>query len=188
MSNCGPVQNCHQKYPEDCSDSGNTIQKVYMNISCDNDKNDNRQEGFGYHDKVEFKYDEITPPIDTLISVNTPVLQVDFSTINPGDRVWLSGVVHLSNDSGNATARVTITITRSSPLSGTPVTIYSSRFRIDNTSGDDSVLEPFSHVDVPNTQLFDVRYQVLLSVSDPNPNLIIENIGPNTLTAIRFIR
>lgn len=182
MSNYDPVQSCHQKYPKDCSDSGNTIQ----NISCNNDKNDNKQKGFGCHDKVEFKYDEIDPTGNIPSSTPTPVLQVDFSTINPGDRVWLSGIVSLENDN-DSVVPIRITITRSSPLGSTPVTIYSMRFDIDKSTGNAEVVEPFSHVDVPSTQLFDVRYQVLITVAVAD-TLFIGNVGPHTLTAIRFIR
>lgn len=183
MSNHDPVQSCHKKYPEDCSDSGNTIQ----NISRNNDKNDNKQKGFSCHDEVEFKYDETNSPGERIPPTTpTPVLQVDFSTINPGDRVWLSGIVNLENDN-DSVMPIRITITRSSPLGSTPVTIYSMRFDIDKSTGNAEVVEPFSHVDVPSTQLFDVRYQVLITVAVAD-KLFIGNVGPHTLTAIRFIR
>jgi hypothetical protein len=112
----------------------------------------------------EFKYDQriynaVPVPIEP---VTLPVVEVDLDTVHAGDRVWLSGVIGLNNN--NATFdTVVLTITRQSPISGTPVTIYTQSFEISQEGSDDITQVPYSHVDVPLTELFDARYTVRIS-------------------------
>lgn len=138
-------------------------------------------------ESIEFQYDEgfITTPIlvPPAPAAPLPILTVNFDRINTGDRVWLSGIVSLNNNN-SVFSTVTLTITRTSPLSGTPQVIYTQIYEIDNEGDDDQVQTPFSHVDVSTSQLFDVRYQVRVTVG--NPNLFVQ--GTNTLTALRFSR
>ncbi|EOP20031.1 hypothetical protein CN570_19325 [Bacillus toyonensis] len=164
--------------------------KYYKSSSC-GEGDDKYYKGSSCHshnkESIEFQYDErlITAPILVPPAPAAPlqILTVNFDKINTGDRVWLSGIVSLNNNN-NVFSTVTLTITRISPLSGTPQVIYTQVFEIDNEGDDDQIQTPFSHVDVPTTQLFDVRYQVRVTVG--NPNLFVQ--GVNTLTALRFSR
>ncbi|KAB2446261.1 hypothetical protein ACQCWD_27535 [Bacillus thuringiensis] len=164
--------------------------KYYKSSSCgEGDYKYYKDSSCHSHNKesIEFEYDErfITTPILVPPAPAAPltILTVNFDKINTGDRVWLSGIVSLNNNN-NVFSTVTLTITRTSPLSGTPQVIYTQVFEIDNEGDDDQIQTPFSHVDVPTTQLFDVRYQVRVTVG--NPNLFVQ--GVNTLTALRFSR
>lgn len=135
----------------------------------------------------EFKYDErvgdLIIPIPPTPAAPVTVLQVDFDKINVGDRIWLNGIVSLNNNN-NTFSTVTLTILRTSPILGTPQVVYTQVFEIDNEGDDDLTQVPFSHVDVPTTQLFDIVYQVRITVG--NPNLFVQT--PNTLTASRISR
>jgi hypothetical protein len=133
----------------------------------------------------EFKYDQRTfsaTPIP-IEPVTFPIVQVDFDTIHAGDRVWLSGVIGLDNDAA-AFDTVVLTITRQSPIAGTPVTIYTQVFELSQEGSDDITQVPYSHVDVPLTELFDARYTVRISTFATNKFLE----GQSILTAQRIGR
>ncbi|MGG3572580.1 hypothetical protein ABES80_08790 [Bacillus gobiensis] len=137
----------------------------------------------------EFKFDEKNTDIIIKIPPEpappVPILQVNFRKINAGDRVWLNGIITANNNNINTFSEVTLTITRTSPQTGTQV-IYSQFFEVDDEDAgkgnDDVTTVPFSHVDVPTTKLNNVRYQVRVTVN--NPNFFVQN--PLTLTASRI--
>ncbi len=133
--------------------------------------------------RVEFRYDERTPAEPISIPTTTPgveLLEVRFDKVAAGNRVWLSGVI-LVDSNVNQIARLTIRIVKDSPNIN-PITIYTSIVEIDVSSADDLSAIPFSHVDVNNVNLFDVRYRVFASSNIPG----LVSQGPNTLTALRF--
>lgn len=138
--------------------------------------------------RVEFKFDERTPDPRTLIptpleSLGVELLSVTFDEVERRDRVWLSGVIQIDNES-NAVPFLRIRIVKDSPdLSDT--TIYTLTVQIDAEGRDDVQAIPFSHVDVNNVDLFDVRYRVFASTDVANA---LFSEGPNTLTALRFER
>jgi len=140
---------------------------------------------------VEFRYDETpTTPVGIVISEDpddpTQALAVRFDEINPGDRVWLSGVICVNNSDTDLARTLRLVIQKISPITGTPEPIYTLFAEIDaeTITSDDFTVVPFSHVDVSNTQLFDVQYRVVLAVTAGDPNVFLES--PNTLTAVRF--
>lgn len=166
-------------------DSKKTIQKVNVNVCCKDPEKKKGNKRNNY-DNVEFRFDERTPaapvPIPPAPAAPVPLLEVGFDELNPGDRVWLNGIVSLNNNN-NVFSTVTLTITRT-PVGGAAQTIYTQVFEIDNEGDDDQGQVPFSHVDTLTAQIFNARYRVLITVG--NPNLTAQ--GTNTLTAIRFIQ
>jgi hypothetical protein len=137
-------------------------------------------------DSIEFKYDERIVPGLLPVPI-TPesiaLLAVDFSKVHAGDRVWLSGVISLNNNNALTNAAL-LTITRQSPISAAPQTIFSQTFELSQEGSDDITQIPFSFVDVPLTQLFDARYTVRLTAG--SAELFVS--GPITLTAQRIGR
>jgi hypothetical protein len=136
-------------------------------------------------DPIEFKYDQFVAgalPVP-IAPVSLPILDLDYDVVHAGDRVWLSGVVGLNNNAATFQS-VELTITRQSPISGTPETIFTQSFEISQEGSDDITQVPFSFVDVPATRLFDVRYTVRISTF--GSDLFVS--GPNTLTAQRIGR
>lgn len=134
--------------------------------------------------RVEFRYDERTPVPPTpipLAPASVELLAVTFDEVEAGNRVWLSGVIAVDSNVGDVT-RLTITIVKDSPNIN-PITIYTLTVEIDVSSADDVSAIPFSHVDVNNVDLFDVRYSVFASANRANA---LVSQGPNTLTALRF--
>jgi hypothetical protein len=156
-------------------------------VNCCMDKDSNS--GIANNQIIEFQYDErgqtnTNIPISGNPSAPTQALSVRFNQINQGDRVWLSGVIVVDNNDMNAAANLLLIIQRVSPITGTPEEIYSFQVNInaDTIPGDDRTIVPFSHVDVPSTQLFDIEYRVVLA------DQTLSLSGPNTLTAVRFGR
>lgn len=134
--------------------------------------------------RVEFEFDERDPvalPIPTTVP-GVELLSVTFDEVERRDRVWLSGVIQIDN-TVEAVRDLFIRIVKDSPNMN-PITIYTLRVQIDVTSAADISAIPFSHVDVNNADLFDVRYTVFAS---SNAAGLISD-GPNTLTALRFER
>ncbi|EGT3616273.1 hypothetical protein FHH43_08515 [Clostridium perfringens] len=149
----------------------------------DKDRNPCREEN-----RVEFRFDETTPDPRTLIptpldSLGVELLSVTFDEVERRDRVWLSGVIQIDNES-NAVPFLRIRIVKDSP-NMSPTTIYTLTVQIDAEGRDDVQAIPFSHVDVNNVDLFDVRYRVFASTDVANA---LFSEGPNTLTALRFER
>ncbi|ELC8442293.1 hypothetical protein QYB59_001315 [Clostridium perfringens] len=133
--------------------------------------------------RVEFRYDERTPDPATPIPTTTPgveLLAVTFDEVEAGNRVWLSGVIAVDSNVAQI-VRLTIRIVKDSPNIN-PTTIYTLTVEIDVSSADDVSAIPFSHVDVNNVDLFDVRYSVFASANAAG----LVSQGPNTLTALRF--
>ena len=139
--------------------------------------------------RVEFRFDETTPDPRTLIptpldSLGVELLSVTFDELERRDRVWLSGVIQIDNES-NAVPFLRIRIVKDSPDLISATTIYTLTVQIDAEGRDDVQAIPFSHVDVNNADLFDVRYRVFASTDVANA---LFSEGPNTLTALRFER
>ena len=135
--------------------------------------------------RVEFRFDERTPDPPTPIPTTNPgveLLAVRFDEVERGDRVWLNGVIAVDNTTASI-IRLTIRIVKDSPNMA-PTTIYTLTVEIDVSSADDVSAIPFSHVDVNNADLFDVRYRVFASANATG----LVSQGPNTLTALRFER
>lgn len=174
--------NC-RRYTIPWNDSrDDTDKKVNMVVNCCMNKNDDKHDSCCNNQIAEFQYDEkrasSSVPTSTI-----QVLEVGFSVINPGDRVWLSGVINL-NSSSTDVSLIEMSIQRVSPGIDKPETVYFVELEIDKEGQDDLVLAPFSHVDVPNTRLFDVKYQVILSADRIGVSLN----ESSTLTAVRFSR
>lgn len=135
--------------------------------------------------RVEFRYDENTPSPATPIPTTIPgveLLAVTFDEVEAGNRVWLSGVIAVDSNVAQI-VRLTIRIVKDSPNIA-PTTIYTLTVEIDVSSAADVSAIPFSHVDVNNADLFDVRYRVFASANATG----LVSQGPNTLTALRFER
>lgn len=151
---------------------------------------------------IEFQFDERADGDDVPVSIDptnpTQMLEVAFKKVCPGDIVWLSGVVVLDHEyeqdledeeeedkREEESANITIIIQKTSSLIDTPKPIYT--LEVDLAPASDDVAIPFSHVDVETTELSNVRYKVLVYSDEENPE-DVDIEGPNTLTAIRFIK
>ncbi|SCJ89922.1 Uncharacterised protein [uncultured Clostridium sp.] len=144
----------------------------------------------------EFQFDERADGDDVLVSIDpanpTHMLEVAFRRVYSNDIIWLSGVVVLDHeyeqdleDREERNANITIVIKKTSSLIDTPIPIYT--LEVDLAPASDDVAIHFSHVDVQTTNLSNVRYKVLV-YSDEESIEDVDVEGPNTLTAIRFIR
>ncbi|WP_195988932.1 hypothetical protein [Clostridium sp. D53t1_180928_C8] len=149
--------------------------------------------------EIEFQFDERPDGDDVPISIDamnpTHMLEVGFKQVFAGDVIWLNGVVVLDHEyepdleDGETTeaenANITIIIQKVSSLMSTPKPIYT--LEVDLAPASDDVAIPFSHVDIETTNLRNVRYRVLV-YSDAKAMEDVDIEGPNTLTAIRFIK
>ncbi|MFR3557564.1 MAG: hypothetical protein ACLTUN_03440 [Paraclostridium sordellii] len=147
---------------------------------------------------VELKFDERPDGDDVLVSIDpkkpTIMLEVFFNVLNPGDIIWLNGVVVLDYEYEPDTedgeegreaenANITIVIQKISYMLENPKPIYT--LEVDLMPGSDDISIPFSHVEVETSRLEGVIFRVVVyAETESEEDVDIE--GPNTLTAIRF--
>lgn len=169
--------------------------EVNINVVCKEDKEDKHDQKWDCQDKkkvggdkcvgpkdaFEFQYD--TSFLDEEIKERKiPVLQVIFSKVCAGDRVWFNGLVGFDNDDEEfVTLRLSIVRTTSSGLSHT---IYRQTFEIDEEFHDDLTQVAFSHVEFEQNDTRDVTYTVNVERVSNSGEVFF--FGQNTLTALRI--
>ncbi|MFS1512995.1 hypothetical protein VQL36_11250 [Chengkuizengella sp. SCS-71B] len=110
----------------------------------------------------------------------TVVAEITFDCLNPGDRIWLNSIFHLTNNQGDE-----LIIDHAILKNNVP--IYTAQTEIDDTD-DDSIGQIFSEetVDVITNLEKNVTYKVVVSAPSINGTDVFL-FGPITFTGTRFI-
>jgi len=137
----------------------------------------------GKQNTFEFQSDERNYPKEIEYSP-TVALRVTFDKICANDKVWLSGIIGVDNDTTLNDADLLITIVRS--VGDYDDIIYYQRYEVDLSLFDvfnDRTTIPFSHVEKESNEKRDVTYTVFVQRVDSSD---INLQGPRTLTALRI--
>lgn len=165
----------------ECDKKHDWDKKDECKCDCHNKKKEDWDKCKGPTDKFEFQHD--TSFLDDEIKeCKIPVLQVVFSEICPGDKVWFNGLVGFDNDD-NEFVTIRLTIVRTTAF-GLNHTIYSQTFEIDEENHDDLTQVAFSYVEVEQNEKSDVTYTVNVERLENNGDVFL--FGQNTLTALRI--
>ncbi|MGB3261426.1 hypothetical protein [Paenisporosarcina sp.] len=182
---------CNGKH-EDEKHEGNSFKcsDININVNCGNDKKDDDHGKGKDHDdkhdkdngdKVEFKYDISNLNVE-IFGDPIAVLQAEFNKVKAGDRISLSGIIGLDNDSDeDVTMLITILRTRDNGLSNI---IYSQIFEVHEEGNNDRTQEPFAHVEVEQNDIRNVTYTVRIQRLENNVDIFL--FGQSTLTAVRY--
>lgn len=184
----------------DCLDClGEFIRKdvgdINIHVECNEKKNDTHHDNSnkkhkdeckdkcqGPTDKVEFQSDTSFLS-DEIFNAPIQVLDVTFTKICAGDRVWFSGIVGFDNDTDGEVAVLRLSIVRT-PENGNASTIYRQTFEIDEPGDDDRTQVPFAHVEFEQNEAKNVTYTVF--VERLNDDIDVFFFGQNTLAALRI--
>ena len=173
------------KEKEECA--CNKCKELNVNVFCNNDqhndkKHDECNKCKGPQNKIEFKSDTSWEDGEVK-DYPKSILEVEFSKICPGDKIWFSGIVGFDNQTYNSDAEIELTIVRKTPF-GEPKQIYKQIFEIDKEGHDDLTQVPFAHVAYEDNEKCDVTYTV--KVERKNGSNDVYFFGQHTLTALRI--
>jgi hypothetical protein len=182
---------CNKKHEDEKHESNSfKCSDININVNCGNDKKDDDHGKGKDHDdkhdkdkgdKVEFKYDISNLNVE-IFGNPIAVLQAEFNKVKAGDRISLSGIIGLDNDSDeDVTMLITILRTRENGLSNI---IYSQIFEVHEEGNNDITQEPFAHVEVEQNDIRNVTYTVRIERLEGNVDIFL--FGQSTLTAVRY--
>ena len=137
----------------------------------------------GKQNTFEFQSDERNYPKE-IDYKPTVALRVTFDKICANDKVWLSGIVGVNNNTTFNDADLLLTIVRS--VGDYDDIIYYQRYEVDLSAFDvfnDRTTIPFAHVEKESNEKRDVTYTVYVQRVDSSD---INLQGPRTLTALRI--
>lgn len=171
------------------------VKDINIHVDCnDKNNNDNHDKSKDKHndeckdkcqgptDKVEFQSDTSFLS-DEIFNAPIQVLDVTFTKICAGDRVWLNGIVGFDNDTEDEVAVLRLSIVRTTE-NGNASTIYRQTFEIDEDGDDDRTQVPFAHVEFEQNEAKNVTYTVF--VERLNDDIDVFFFGQNTLAALRI--